>query len=305
MDIHLSQYSCHPPNTSLGPPKVRLHTSMNHNAIETEVIGLCICLEAVNNIVNNILVDVRPLSKRPEQSVVYFNSYAEKELFLIRFLDFSKEGGDSRLTGVSGSCLNVLKSVCSTAGFNKNESVNELKSAVDELEIWLNTKSSIKLWLPTLEINAEVEVSRLDFLKISGNQCKHNLSRLTGVSRDISDILERHDYSVPIEHIPLALEDFQEHLQENYFVYYGTWITELLNNIRWGIQTYLLPIFHESYIKGDDGFSYHYEYPKNIHNDIPKQWFWRLMNNIRTGPYINRFNTPEGFKDQSSLEWKE
>lgn len=278
---------------------------MNHSPIETEVVGLCICLEAVNSIVNHILVDVRPLSKHPEQSVVYFNSYAEKELFLVRFLDFAKEGGDSRLTGVSGSCLDVLKSACSTASFNANESINELKSAVDNLDGWLESKSPIKLWLPTLDINAELEVSRLDFLKISGNQCKHNLSRLTGVSKDISRILESHSYSVPIEHIPLALEDFQEHLQENYFVYYGTWITELLNNIRWGIQTYLIPAFSESYIKGDDGFSYHFEYPKGLKNDIPKQWFWRLMNNIRTGPYLKRFNAPEGFKEQSSLEWEE
>lgn len=278
---------------------------MNLDPIEKEVIGLCISLEAINNVVNHILVDVRPLSRAPEESVVYFKSYAEKELFLIRFLDFSKEAGDSKLTGVTGSCLSLLSSACNTASFNSNNCVNELTLAVRDLEQWLNFQSPIKLWLPTLDIEAELEVSRLDFLKISGNQCKHNLSRLTGVSKDISKILESHNYNIPAEHIPLALEDFQEHLQENYFIYYGTWITELLNNIRWGIQAYLLPTFKESYVKGNDGFSYRYEYPQGINSDLSKQWYWRLMNNIRSRPIFDKFKASADFKEHSSLEWSE
>ena len=275
---------------------------MDYSPIEKEVVGLCISLEAINSIVNHILVDVRSLTNSPDQSVVYFKSYAEKELFLIRFLDFVKEGGDTRLTGVSGSYLAVLSSACSTANFNQNESVLELKLAVEQLNNWLNHTSPIRLWLPSLDINAELDVSRLDFLTISGNQCKHNLSRLTGISKGISRILKGNNYSVLIEDIPLALEDFHEHLQENYFVYYGTWITELLNNIRWGIQEYLLPTFRDSYIEGDDGLSYRYRYPEQVTNDIPKRWFWRLMNNVRTGPYVDRFTAAEGFKEKSSLE---
>ena len=220
---------------------------MNYSPIENEITGLCICIEAIDNIVNHTLVDVRPLHASPNQSVVYFKSYPEQDLFLIRFLDFAKESGDKKLTGVQGSCLDVLSSACTTASFNQNDSVLELRVAVDALNSWLNYKTPIKLWLPTLDIEAELNVSRLDFLAISGNQCKHNLSRLTGVSKCITRILKENNYSVPIEEIPLALEDFHEHLQENYFIYYGTWITELLNNIRWGFKSicylrFMLPI---------------------------------------------------------------
>jgi hypothetical protein len=55
-----------------------------------------------------------------------------------------------------------------------------MKEALEELESWLNHKKEITLWLPTLNTNAKISVSRLEFLKISGNQSKHNLSRLTG-----------------------------------------------------------------------------------------------------------------------------
>jgi hypothetical protein len=126
---------------------------------------------------------------------------------------------------------------------------------------------------------------------------------LTGVSKGIQTILKANGYSVPLEQIPLALEDFREHLQENYFVYYGTWLAELLNNIRWGLQDYLQPTFATSYTKDNpDDFNYRYEYPKEIQQEIPKQWFWRLMNNIRTGPSIKKFLGAHYLKYQSSLE---
>ena len=118
-------------------------------------------------------------------------------------------------------------------------------------------------------------------------------------------ILSEHGYDVPIELIPLALEDFQERLSENYFIYYGTWMSELLNNVRWGIQRYLEPTYIKSYKKSDDGDSYRFEYPGGITNEISQQWFWRLMNHIRSAPYVKRFSSLDGFKDMSSLEWED
>ncbi len=106
-----------------------------------------------------------------------------------------------------------------------------------------------------------------------------------------------------MESIPLSLEDFQEHLEENYFIYYGTWLSELLNNLRWGIQLYLNPTFDSSYKPKPPGeMGYIYEYPTEIQHDIAKEWYWRLMNNIRTGPYIKKFVAAHYLKDRSSIE---
>jgi hypothetical protein len=119
-------------------------------------------------------------------------------------------------------------------------------------------------------------------------------------------MLIAHGYSVPEEQIPLALDDFREHLAENYFIYYSTWLAELLNNVRWGIQTYLTPTFTRSYRVGpEDSPVYSYEYPSDIHQDIPRQWFWRLMNNVRARPYLKKFVGARYLKEESSLEWQE
>ncbi|MDT8383446.1 MAG: hypothetical protein RRB22_03440 [Gammaproteobacteria bacterium] len=275
---------------------------MDLNSLERETIGLCICLEAVNDIVNHVLLDVWESSQSPGVSMVYFKDRIHRSLFVIRFLDFAKEAGDSKLTGISGSCINVLNEACSSKRFNIDNSVEELERSLVELQSWLELKTPLKLWLPTLNLEAKLEVSRIEFLKISGNHSKHNISRLTGVSKGIHKILSEHNYNFPLELIPLALEDFREHLDENYFIYYGTWMAELLNNVRWGLQRYLKPIYHSCLRKGEDGISYKYEYPEGFESEVSKQWFWRLMNHVRTGPYVKHFSSPIELKDKSSLE---
>ncbi|RBO82647.1 hypothetical protein [Marinomonas aquiplantarum] len=275
---------------------------MNLNSAEIETIGLCISLEAIDEVVNHALLDIRTSSKNPENAEVYFKDSIHRSLFLIRFLDFSGESGDSKLTGVTGSCIKVLKHACENKNFNIHDSVGELDVALKNLDDWLNFKLPLKLWLPTLDLEATINVSRFDFLYIAGNHSKHNISRLTGVSKKIHKVLAEHNYDVPLEVIPLALEDFQEHLSENYFIYYGTWMVQLLNDVRWGIQRYLEPMYSACYKQGDDGGSYQYEYPLDLHSEVAKQWFWRLMNHIRSNPYVNKFSAPYYLKGQSSLE---
>lgn len=279
---------------------------MNYSAAERETIGLCICLEAVSDIANHSLLTIRDVSAYPGEAEAIFETRVHRDLFLIRLLDFVKETGSKQLTGVTGSCLAVLKQACTTQCFNVNGSVSELQNSIEALEAWLSKKKEMTLWLPTLDINAKINISRLDYLNITGNHSKHNLSRLTGVSRDVARMLSEHGYSVPEEQIPLALDDFREHLAENYFVYYSTWLAELLNNIRWGLQSYLTPVFVTSY-KSDptDPPMYRYEYPSEITSPIAREWFWRLMNNVRSRPYIKKFSAAHYFKNKSSLEWQD
>jgi hypothetical protein len=284
---------------------VSLGNRMGNSALEQEAIGLCIGLEAIGDLANHALLDIRAPSDQTGEVEVYFHSHVHEQLFLIRLLDFVGEGASKPLTGVSGSCLDVLKHAAATRSFDISGSVSHLASSVEALDCWLKHSKKIELWLPTLNINADVEVSRLEFLKISGNHLKHNLSRLTGISREVAGLLGRSGYKVDEELVPLALDDFREHLSENYFLYYGTWLAELLNNIRWGIQSYLEPTFRRAYRDiPDEAPRYVYDYPPGIEGDLPRMWFWRLMNNVRTGPYFPRFAGASYLKKESSLEWR-
>lgn len=267
---------------------------MTYSTAELETIGLCICLEAIGDIANHGLLTLRDVSAYPGEAEAIFHTGIHRDLFLIRLLDFTNEkSGENKLTGVAGSCLDVLKRASTTKHFDVNGSVTDLRNSVEALDSWLKHKKPITIWLPTLDVSATINISRLDYLYITGNHCKHNISRLTGVSRKVAKIMEDHGCSVPEEKIHLALDDFREHLADNYFVYYSTWLSELLNNVRWGLQAYLEPTFVHSYRAGpEDSLAYSYEYPADIQEGIPRQWFWRLMNNVRARPHLKNSLAP-------------
>lgn len=272
---------------------------MTYNAAEIEAIGLCIALEAVGDIANRTLLELTDVPSFPGESEVRFPSLVHQQLFLARLLDFAKESGDASLTGVKGSCLSVLQAACESKCFDQSNSVASLKESTAALVNWLEAKTPLKLWLPSLNLEAILNVSRIEFLYISGNQAKHNLSRLTGLSKRIRCLLKDHGHNVALDQVPLALDDFREHLQEDYFSYYGTWLTELLNNVRWGLQEYLMPTFEASLKRmPENHIVYTYEYPTAIANSVPRAWFWRLMNNVRSGPYLKRFEGAHYLKRQ-------
>jgi hypothetical protein len=273
---------------------------MIHNAAERETIGLCIASEAIGDMANHALLQVLPLQRPVGEAEVRFQSREHQQLFLVRLLDFVKEDGDASLTGVKGSCLQVLHSACVTKSFDVNSSISPLEQAVESFRKWLSTETPLRLWLPTLDIEAQLMVARQDLLFIAGNQSKHNLSRLTGVSKTIGVLLQQHGYSVPIELIPLALDDFRQHLQEDYFVYYGSWIAEHLTTIHWGIQNYLLPTYQQVYVPPQEGgFQYSYAFPLTIADRTAREWFWRLMNLVRSGPYLEAFHAASYLKDEA------
>ena len=184
-------------------------------------------------------------------------------------------------------------------GSINNGSSALLCKATYTLSEWLRATTTLKLWLPSLNVEAKLSVPRLQFLFIAGNQAKHNVSRLTAVSKFIAKMLEEHGYNVALERIPLALDDFREHLHADYFIYYGSWLAELLNNVRWGIYRYLLPTFQRSITPDPDGgVIYTYKYPGAIAGEIPKEWFWRLMNLCRGEPFVQLFTVAEYMKKE-------
>ena len=106
---------------------------MECNETEREAIGLCIAMEAVDDIANHALLELRDVASFPGECEVYFQSHIHEQLFLICLLDFAQEKGDETLTGVSGSCLQVLEAVCKTRAFDSEGSVEALAAATGAL----------------------------------------------------------------------------------------------------------------------------------------------------------------------------
>lgn len=155
------------------------------NIAERETICLCVACEAIEGILNNEMLKIRDVGEQPGEATAYFSSHIHQQLFLIRLLDFAKEEGDPLLMGVKGSCLDVLNAACTNRSFDIQGSVSLLQDATEQLSTWLQTSTTMKLWLPAIDVEVDLHVPRLQLLYISGNQAKHNVSRLTGVARKI------------------------------------------------------------------------------------------------------------------------
>src|SRR5450759_1007113 len=122
---------------------------MTTTAAERDATGLCIALEAINDMANHALLTISDIESMPGQAEVRFQTRAHQQLFLARLLDFAKEGGESALTGVSGSCLDVLKIASQNASFSQDGSVRSLEAAATALDVWLTAETPLLLWIPT------------------------------------------------------------------------------------------------------------------------------------------------------------
>jgi hypothetical protein len=130
-----------------------------------------------------------------------------------------------------------------------------------------------------------------------GDLSKHDLLRSVGVARRLQSALEASGVSVDTESAMLALDDFYRRFHTDILNYHGTYLIEMLNNIRWGIHDYLTPEFHRSYTPttGNPPM-YEYQYPADVVTKFGRDRYWDLMNTFIRGPIIPRFRTAQSFK---------
>lgn len=270
---------------------------MQNSIQERETISLCIALEALDSFLNFGLLEVLPIVESDSKAEVRFHSQSHRDLFLIRLLDFCYEHNGKELTGIPGSCIGYLDKACKTKTFNSGNNISMLNTATEKIQQWLQEEELIRLWLPTLNQTVAINAPRSLFLSIAGNVAKHNISKLATISRQIQKLLKDANINVLLEYVPLVIDEFSSHLSGDYFLYYCSWLTALMNDVRWGIQAYLAPVYENAlHSVPGDRYAYGYRYPANIVNKIPREWFWRLMNNVRTKPFIEQFSVSDNLK---------
>jgi hypothetical protein len=258
------------------------------NDMEKEILILKASMNIIDSIVNYNVLDIH---HNEYGSVVSFKTSIHQEYFSIYLVDFlsvpASGFGLKRLSYIS-----LLRDVCLSPMFNKDNSIDYLAKPVTEFCNWLATEVVIKqLWFPSINLNIDLKISYSDFLYIGGNISKHNFTRLSACATKMKKILKHND--VPKETIDclLALGDYQNwfHGDGNILGYLSSSIANLLNNIRWGIHRYLRPEFSRSYTISK-GNTYNYQCPSLISNPTIKFYYWDLMNGVRSTPYIPEFD---------------
>lgn len=234
----------------------------------------------------------------PEGATIRPNDSYNAELFNILLVDFiSPVNSDF---GQADSLCSALSQICNSPNFDHDNSLSELKEAVSALSDWMNHEAMFeKIWLPSIEKEMSITMKREEFIRICGDISKHNPLRLSRTSKRIFDILQKSEPTLDIEDAFSVLEEFYEWFHRDVFYYHLTKISELLNNIGWGIQTYLAGEFSRSYTVDPEKTEkygmgldvYYFQYPRTVKSKLGKYYYWDLMNEIRAGMYIPRFST--------------
>jgi len=257
------------------------------NEQEFEVVYLKAIIDSLDSMLSTELLELR--GNDPD-SEIYFHQKAHQKYFYILLLDFIHSKADNSLFGEKLTCLELINKIYKNPNFNIDNSVSELKSATNTFESWLNEEVIVNTYLPTIDKEGDLKLKRKEFIYICSNISKHNFTSLTMVSKKLVDILKRSEINISINDSLLILEDFYERFHDDILIYHASNIAEMLNNIRWDIQVYLMPEFNRAYKKDPtDRFRYSYEYPEKIKDSFARSCYWGLMNSVRREPQIKKF----------------
>ena len=252
--------------------------------------------EHINDMVNHSLIEVQ--GQMPEQ-LVMFNDYPHRSLFFIRLVDFLS-CTDARGPLPKTIFLKGLADICASPNFSIAESESELKETVLQFRNWLNEMREISIWMPSIDTETTLQITRVEAIKMSGDISKHNYLRSIGVAEEFRKVLQRSGVSVDSTNSLLALGDFQERFGDDVLIYMSSQICEFLNNIRLGIRAYLSYEFKRCLVHHEGGRLgwYTYDIPKEIKSEYSKACYCYLMNEMRSRPYMDRFVVADSFRSE-------
>lgn len=174
------------------------------NEAEDEVVLLKAVKELVDSIVN---LEVLNVTENDPESEIRFHTMTHQKYFNIVLVDFLSVT-DKRAPIGQTTYLNGLRTISERPQFNVKDSVLSLRTATAEFVNWLEQEIEASTWFPSINLQATLILSRLEFLKISGNICKHNFLRSLGLADNVRSIFERSGYVITPEETLLALADF-------------------------------------------------------------------------------------------------
>ncbi len=261
--------------------------------VETEVVILKAVDEIIDSLVNFEMLSL--IGSDPE-SMIQFKSITHQRFFSTVLVDFLSRT-DRKGPVKADSYLGALRNIGQNPSLGAVEYAASLREATDRFVAWLECVVSISVWLPSIAIQGPLQLPRATFLKMCGNIAKHNFLRNVGVAEDLRMALGVIHPQATLEDAMLALADFYEKFQTDFFAYHSSTIAEFLNNIRWAIFEYLKPEFQQSYVREDgDPPRQGYAYPLGVSQEFAKQCYWELMNEVRRRPIVRRFQVLKTLK---------
>lgn len=263
------------------------------NKMEEEVVYLSAVIELLRSMVNYELMAVQGEENRKN---VQFKTMTHQRLFFITLVDFLSQT-DPKAPVQKIPYLGALRAIGDAPTFNVNGSVLNLKKAVSAFTEWLHTEIPIDAWLPSIDRQVELHLSRYLLLKIVGDLSKHNTLRSVAVAQELQSLFQKAGETVELYEAMLAQEDIYEIFHDDVCAYHASTIAEFLNELSWGIQSYLKPEYSRSFSpEGGDSPAYKFLYPEPVAHPYAKTCYWNVMNQVRSGTIFPRFQVADHLK---------
>jgi hypothetical protein len=261
--------------------------------IEQEIIILKAVKELIDSMVNYEMMSL--VGNDPDSNIL-FNSSTHQRFFNIVLVDFLSRT-DRKAPIKQTSYLGAMKDISEGPSFNVNDSIRPLHEATHRFIAWLEQEVEVDVWLPSIDMQTTLNISRISFLKMCGNISKHNFLRSVGVAEELQKTLADNGVPVTMEDSLLALSDFYDRFHIDILNYHSSTIAEFLNNIRWGIYEYMQPELRRSIVwEGGDPPKYRYIYPNAVTSRFAKECYWELMNEVSSAPYMRKFTVTKSLK---------
>lgn len=260
---------------------------MKFTSVEKEIIFLKASIESIASMVN---YEILQLSEGHDGAQAIFKTSIHQRLFNILLVDFLSKSAEE-ITGENISSLDALVKICEKPTFTDKQSVRSLRSAVKRLTRWLEQEIKVKVWFPSVGLDTELKLQRKEFIKICGDISKHSFSRLHVRARELKNIFKRNGREITNQEALLLLVEFYEKFHIDIFSYHASSLVEKLNDIRWGIQNYLLPEMKRSLVYEASPPRYSYSYPADLKDQFARHCYRDLLSEIKASPYIKKFKT--------------
>jgi hypothetical protein len=265
---------------------------------EKEILILKGAWESIDSMLN---YEVVSLHHKDPDSVISFKSSTHQKFFSILLVDFLR----SKIFGIDKTCVQALQVISTNPQYNSDKM--SLQNATNNFKAWLDQYIELdhdgeirNFWFPTINQEICLKITRAEFIDICGNISKHNPLALDKKAETITEIFSRNNVTIEITQALLIIGEFYEQFNNDLLSYHSSTIAEFLNNLRWSIFEYLQPLYKQSveyyWDESHKLNAYRYIYPAKIENTYVREVFWNLMNDVRSEPYMPKFEVTRYLK---------
>lgn len=181
--------------------------------------------------------------------------------------------------------------------------IDSLAIQVHDFTEWLECSAFVpRVWLSNIEVEVNLTIKRIDFIRMGGDIGKHNFLRLGGQAAKLIRILGENGVTINESQAYAALPDCWDWFHTHLFAYHASTIAEFLNNIRYAIRLYVTPAANSRYRvtgKIDDYLDkYTYDRPAEIKSEFAWAQYYDLLNSTRLRPNFPPFSVTQSLKNQ-------